>query len=75
MNQARRKQLESIINKLADAVSDLQELETDEQEALDSLPENIQSSDRGEEMAHNVEVLGEAHQSIQTTIDELEGIE
>ncbi len=48
MNNQRRKQIEAVLNKLADLRSRVEELQSEEQDYFDNMPENLQQSERGE---------------------------
>lgn len=63
MNKQRRILLE-------DALCRLQEAATDEQNAVDNLPEGIRESERADQMECNVCNIEEAIELIQETIDE-----
>lgn len=60
MNKQRRKQLEKSSLLIDEAREIIQGALDDEQEAYDSLPENFQNGERGEEMAGHIESLEEA---------------
>lgn len=48
MNNARRKQIKNIINKLSDIKNEIDDLAIDEEDCLDNIPENMQDSERYE---------------------------
>ena len=50
MNKDRRNRLSGVIDTIADAISELEEIRDEEQDALDSLPESLQYSSKGEMM-------------------------
>lgn len=60
MNNARRKALNSIIERLENLQTDLQDIQAEEQEAFDNLPEGLQASERGEAMETAIDNLEEA---------------
>ena len=73
MNNSRRKAIESLIDQieeyagaLRDAVGELESLYEQEQESYDNLPDPLQGSERGQEMA-------EAASSLEHASSELEG--
>lgn len=72
MNNARRKAITAIIKKLEELADEIEFLKDEEQEALDNLPESLQSSERGEAMESAVYNLDEAWESMQTIIETLE---
>ena len=60
MNKLRRKQIDEIQDKLAVLREMIDEVLTDEQEALDNLPEGLQESERGEAMQQAIDALEDA---------------
>lgn len=48
MNAQRRKEIQTVLNELADLRSRVETLQNDEQEAFDNMPESLQQSDRGQ---------------------------
>ena len=50
MNAARRKELNKLIGQLEDIKSQIEELQQEEQDAYDNLPESLQDGERGERM-------------------------
>lgn len=60
MNNARRKALNSIIERLEDLKGDLQTVLDEEQDAFDNLPEGLQMSERGETMETAIDNMAEA---------------
>ena len=48
MNAQRRKEIQAVLNDLADLRSRVETLQNDEQEAFDNIPEGLQQSDRGQ---------------------------
>ena len=50
MNKVRRKEIEKVIALLDEARTRLEEINEEEQEAFDNMPEGIQMSERGEKM-------------------------
>ena len=84
MNKQRRKQLEAVLtilarlltesvetrNKALEGLSDtVSELSDEEQDALDNLPENMQFSERADQMQDNVLALGDIQDAIDECID------
>lgn len=46
MNKIRRKNLQTIIDRLEDIKADLEEITCEEEEYRDNIPENLQSSEK-----------------------------
>ena len=79
MNRSRRTQVKAIMEQLREEVSQLigeareaiEEVSSEEQEAYDNLPENLQYSERGEDMERCVEALDEMVSFLEDDWDEL----
>lgn len=72
MNSKRRKQVRLIIDELRAITELLEEVGSEEEEALFSTPENLQNTDRYLQTETNVEVFNDLIDNINTAIDELE---
>ena len=71
MNKARRKQIQEAIRRIEDLV---QRILSDEQDAYDSMPENLQGSYRGMESEEAQENLEAAIEALEEAISCLEEI-
>lgn len=65
MNQKRRQQLTQVISMLNNAEADLDRIKDEEQDCIDAMPENLQSSDRFSSMENAVDCLEDAIESVQ----------
>lgn len=65
MNKSRRSKLADAMNHLAIAKSIVESVSYDEQASLDSLPENLQDSERAEKMSDAIEAMDDAVASIE----------
>ncbi|SDW45670.1 hypothetical protein SAMN05216391_10864 [Lachnospiraceae bacterium KHCPX20] len=74
MNNARRKIISTISTKLDGIKSEVQNVMYEEQDAYDSMPENLQGSTRGEESEEAIDTLDEVVNSIEEAIEGLESI-
>jgi hypothetical protein len=74
MNAQRRKALAKVIGMLSDARNLLEEIQQEEQEAFDGMPENLQSSERGEKLEDNAMVMDDIVCSIEEHESELDEI-
>lgn len=81
MNKARRKQIEKIIARLEDLKSSLESIredfegiQSDEQEAFDNIPENLQDSERYETAAAAVDALDSAEGGFEEATDCIDSI-
>ena len=76
MNKERRKELEKVIEQLQALSEQLDILSEEESEALENLPESLQSSERGEKMEDDAGTIDNAAVGIMTiAIDIQEVIE
>lgn len=74
MNKQRRKWLEDIIGKLEDQSEELYNLQQEEQEAYDNMPESLQDSDRGQAAYEYASDLEDEHNSLEDVILNLQEI-
>ncbi len=73
MNAQRRKEIQTVLNELADLRSRVETLQNDEQEAFDNMPESLQQSDRGqasEGAASSLENALTAFDEIESSLNE-----
>jgi len=66
MNKARRKALDEVISKIEEAKELLENLQAEEEEYRDNMPENLQGSERYEAADAAVDALDEAISSIES---------
>lgn len=71
MNKARRKALAVVVSKLDEAYGLLEEIQSDEQEAYDNIPESLKGCDRSEYMNEILDTLGDAVDSLDDLRDNL----
>ena len=79
MNKIRRKELAKIVAKLEELealhqeiMEELEAVRDEEQEALDNLPENLQESERGEQMQEYIDAMESAMDDLeQLDIEEI----
>jgi prefoldin subunit 5 len=74
VNAERRKRIADCIAKLADIHNEIEQLATDEQDALDNLPESLQASERGDAMQEAVDALEQAASEVDDAKTTLESI-
>lgn len=74
MNKQRRKSLQDIIDRLYTISDELTELQEQEQECYDNLPENIQQAERGQEMEQTADSLQWMCDDLSDLITNLEDI-
>ncbi len=72
MNKQRRKQIDQILEKLAELSAMVEEVYNDEDEAYNNLPESIQDSERGEAMYEAVDALESAYSACEELQEYLE---
>ena len=71
MNKVRRKNLQSIVDKLEELMADVEAIQEEEEEYRDNIPENMQSGDRYEQAEAACDALSEATDSISSAIDSI----
>lgn len=74
MNANRRRRLIQIIEKATQLQEQLRTIQEEEQNALENVPESLQYTDRYCDMEQAAEVLGEAADTLEDTINGLEAI-
>jgi vacuolar-type H+-ATPase subunit E/Vma4 len=69
MNKTQRNQIEKWIDSLNEIKEGVESMQEDEQDKLDNMPENLQESERGEQMQNGIENLEAAASSLEESID------
>ena len=72
MNESRRASLRDAIAHLRNAESTIERVCDEEQDSMDNMPENLQSSDRYSAMEDAVDHLEDAIESVQEAANSLE---
>lgn len=72
MNKQRRKTIEEAYKLMADALAILNNARDEEQEALDSLPENLQDSKRADDYTDNIDQLEYSIGNLEDAMNDLE---
>lgn len=75
MNAERRKLIAKAIEKVADLITELRDIESSEQEAFDAMPESLQNAERGEQSQTAIDTLQSATGNLESAQSDLEGIE
>ena len=71
MNKARRKKLQKVIGKLEEALAELAEIQEEEEEARDNIPESLQDSEQYEQIDGYCYTLDDAASTLEDQIGEL----
>lgn len=71
MNKARREQIQKTIDKLTAIKTEIEDIQSKEEDAFDNMPENLQDSLRGSQSQDAIDSLGEAVESIEEALDSL----
>ena len=74
MNNQRRKEIAKAVAMLDDVYDILDDVNCDENDAYDNMPENLQDGDRAFNMQDNIDKLDNACSSINEIIDSLNEI-
>lgn len=75
MNEERRKKIKEAINHIDNGLNLLNEVQSDEQDAFDNLPENMQSGEKGENMQGALDSIQSAIDNVESAIGDLESIQ
>ncbi len=73
MNKARRKALDEVISKIEEAKELLENLQAEEEEYRDNMPENLQGSERYEAADAAVDNMSSAVDALDEAISSIEG--
>ena len=71
MNKDRRSRIAEIVSQLETLKDQIAELQGEEQDAFDNLPEGLQQSDRGQQSENAASYLSDAESSIDDVISSL----
>jgi hypothetical protein len=74
MNRERRKKIQLVATELEILVNKISEIQDEEQESLDNMPENLQFSERAFAAEDAIDTLGEAIDTVNEAINALNGI-
>lgn len=69
MNKMRRKALEELAEKIADLQNELEEIKQEEEEYMDNMPENLQTSEKYEIANAACEAMDAAISALQDAYD------
>lgn len=72
MNKIRRKELQSTIDQLIELMSSLEDLQAEEEEYRDNMPENLWGSDRYEKAEEAIFNMEDAVSSLEEAISSIE---
>ena len=72
MNKQRRKAIQQALEQIADLKTSVEEINTDEQDSFDNLPEAFQDSEKGETIQEAIDFLEAATGAFDEVIDSLE---
>lgn len=74
MNKERRKKINNIIDKIRKENDNLNNVLSDEEIAFDSMPEGLQSSERGIDSEEAIEIMQNSIETINEVLNDLEEI-
>lgn len=72
MNKQRRKELNEVKERLVELKDRLEELEAEEQDYLDNMPENFQCGEKGETAEEAICALSTAQESIDEAMEAID---
>lgn len=72
MNNRRREKLKRAISKLGQSAEEISNIIDEEQDCLDNIPENLQASDRYENMEMVIDLLEDSVSSVESALEKIE---
>lgn len=72
MNKDKRKRIQNIIDQLTDLGTEIEEIQNEEQEAYDNIPESLQEGEKGERMSDAINNLDSSFCSLGDAISYLD---
>lgn len=74
MNKMRRLEVQSCITSIKEILEMISDIQENEQNSYDNLPEGIQDSEMGYKMEDNIEDLDEALSSMESAVESLNNL-
>lgn len=74
MNKQRRGEISKSITKIEEIKEEIERIKLDEEFAFDSMPENLQYSERGEQSEESIDLMDEVIEMLDEAISKLEEI-
>lgn len=74
MNKQRRNRLSVVALKVVELVQELYDIQSEEQDAFDNLPEGLQMSERGDQMQENIDNLDGIISDLETVADDIDNV-
>lgn len=71
MNKVRRKRLTDAIAAIAEQLSNIEQIRDEEEQARENLPQSLQDSERGQEMALCIDTLEHQCSEIESALEEM----
>lgn len=75
MNIKRREAINKLAGKIVDIQSELETLQSEEQDYYDAMPESLQGGEKGDASQSAIDAMESAKDGIETAVSELEGIQ
>lgn len=72
MNKERKQRFQNVVSSLEEAKDELTDIQAEEIDALDALPEGLQMSSRGDKMQDWIEFIDDTLSEIDDVIDKIE---
>lgn len=69
MNNERRKQIAALLDRIESVCSEVEELQSEEQDYYDCMPESIQGGEKGENAQAAIDALDSAVQSLREAVE------
>lgn len=75
MNKARKKRVDSVVARLTDLQTELEEIKADAETALENVPENLQGGQRAADLEDEISALEECSSNLEGVITDLSNLE
>lgn len=72
MNNQRRKRINKLKEQLSNLITELQDIQMDEEMAYDNMPEGLQCSQRGMDSEDAIACMGDANESLEDASNSIE---
>jgi hypothetical protein len=72
MNKERKQRFQNVVSSLEEAKDELTDIQAEEMDALDALPEGLQMSSRGDKMQEWIDFIDDTISSIDAVIMDIE---
>lgn len=69
MNNKRRNQIAALLDRIEEVCTEIEDLQSEEQDYYDNMPESLQGSEKGENAEAAIDALNSATQSLREAVE------